>query len=136
MNLASRRAAAIVALVCCALLFVGINVIAGRTLSSGRLDLTHGHLFTLSEGSKTTLAKIDEPITLRFYYSKRLGDEVPSYAIYGQRVRDMLDEYVSLARGKLKLAPLPSASRAYRSTRPASRSISALPPPTRPTTSK
>src|SRR5262249_23284239 len=45
-------------------------------------------------------------ITLRFYYSKRLGDEVPSYAIYAQRVRDMLDEYVSLARGKLKLEVL------------------------------
>jgi ABC-type uncharacterized transport system involved in gliding motility auxiliary subunit len=109
MNLASRRAAAIIALICTAVLFVGVNVIAGKTLGSARLDLTQGHLFTLSEGSKATLAKIDEPITLRFYYSKRLGDEVPSYALYAQRVRDMLEEYVSLAKGKLRLELLDPA---------------------------
>src|SRR5579883_3340945 len=106
MNLASRRAAAVVALICAAVLFVGVNVIAGKSLGSARLDLTQGKLYTLSDGSKATLAKIDEPITLRFYYSKRLGDEVPSYGLYAQRVRDMLDEYVSRANGKLKLEVL------------------------------
>lgn len=104
MNLiGSRGGAAITALICCALLFVGINVIGNRTLGSARLDLTQGHLYTLSQGSRATLAKIDEPITVRFYYSKRLGDEIPSYALYAQRVREMLEEYASLANGKIKL---------------------------------
>ena len=46
------------------------------------------------------LAKIDEPITLRFYYSERLGREIPSYGVYAQRVREMLEEYRDAARGK------------------------------------
>jgi ABC-type uncharacterized transport system involved in gliding motility auxiliary subunit len=100
---ASRSAAAILALVCALVLLVAINVIADGTLRAARADLTQQHLYTLSEGSRTTLAKIDEPVTLRFYYSKKLGDEVPSYGLYAQRVREMLEEYASLAKGKLQL---------------------------------
>jgi ABC-type uncharacterized transport system involved in gliding motility auxiliary subunit len=99
----SRRAAAAVAIVCAAILLVAINVIAQHTLPSARLDLTQRHLYTLSDGSKKTLAHIDEPITLRYYYSPRLGDEVPSYGIYAQRVREMLEEYAALAKGKIRL---------------------------------
>jgi ABC-type uncharacterized transport system involved in gliding motility auxiliary subunit len=57
----------------------------------------------LSQGTRRTLAKIDEPITLRFYYSSRLSDEVPSYGVYAQRVRELLDQYVAAAHGKLRL---------------------------------
>jgi ABC-type uncharacterized transport system involved in gliding motility auxiliary subunit len=99
----SRSVAAILALICAAVLLVGINVIADGTLRSARADLTQQHLYTLSGGSRATLAKIDEPITLRFYYSKKLGDEVPSYGLYAQRVREMLEEYASLAKDKLQL---------------------------------
>ena len=101
--LRSRRALAAVALVCAAILFVGINLLADRLLRSDRIDLTQGKLYTLSDGSKATLAKIDEPITVRFYFSKRLGDEIPTYGIYAQRVREMLEEYAARARGKIKL---------------------------------
>jgi ABC-type uncharacterized transport system involved in gliding motility auxiliary subunit len=99
----NRSITAIVALVCAAILFVGINVIADKTLRSARVDLTQQRLFTLSDGSRKTLAKIDEPVTVRFYYSKRLGTEIPTYALYAQRVREMLEEYASLAGGKLRL---------------------------------
>jgi ABC-type uncharacterized transport system involved in gliding motility auxiliary subunit len=99
----NRSLTAILALICAAVLFVGVNVIADKTLRSARIDLTQQRLYTLSDGSRTTLAKIDEPITVRFYYSKRLGTEIPTYALYAQRVRDMLEEYVSLAKGKVRL---------------------------------
>jgi len=78
------------------------NIVAARFLTS-RLDLTAQHLYTLSQGTRNTLAKIDEPITLRFYYSTRLGDEVPSYGVYAQRVRELLDQYVAAAHGKIRL---------------------------------
>jgi ABC-type uncharacterized transport system involved in gliding motility auxiliary subunit len=103
MTAISRGGAALLALLCAAILFIGINVVADRTLRSARIDLTKEKLFTLSEGSRTTLAKIDEPITVRFYYSKRLGDEIPSYGLYAQRVREMIEEYAALAKGKVKL---------------------------------
>ena len=99
----SRRTLALAAIVSAAVLFVAVNVIASHVLRTARLDLTQQRLYTLSDGSKRTLAHIDEPITLRFYYSPRLGDEVPAYGIYAQRVREMLDEYQTLAQGKLKL---------------------------------
>ena len=102
----SRRGAAAVAIVCAAILLVAINVIAQHALPSARLDLTQRHLYTLSDGSKRTLARIEEPITLRYYYSPRLGDEVPSYGIYAQRVREMLEEYAALAKGKIRLEVL------------------------------
>src|SRR5947209_7161106 len=106
----ARRSAAALALLCAIALFVGINVIADRTLRTERIDLTDQKLFTLSGGSKSTLAKIDEPVTVRFYFSKRLGEEIPTYALYAQRVREMLQEYAALARGKIRFEeynPLP-----------------------------
>jgi gliding motility-associatede transport system auxiliary component len=99
---ASRRAVAVVALLCIALMLVAANIIISRFFSA-RLDLTAEHLYTLSPGALHTLAQIDEPITLRFYYSSRLGDEVPAYGVYAQRVRELLEQYVAAAHGKLRL---------------------------------
>jgi len=105
----SRRAVAGVALVCIALMLISVNIIAAR-LFTWRLDLTREHLYTLSRGTQRTLARIEEPITLRFYYSTRLADEVPSYGVYAQRVRELLEQYVAAAHGKIRLEvynPLP-----------------------------
>jgi ABC-type uncharacterized transport system involved in gliding motility auxiliary subunit len=99
----SRRNLALISLVSAAVLFVAVNVIANRLLGSVRIDMTQGGLYTLSNGTRKMLADIQEPITLRFYYSKKLGDEVPSYGIYAQRVRETLEEYAALAKGKIDL---------------------------------
>jgi ABC-type uncharacterized transport system involved in gliding motility auxiliary subunit len=105
----SRRAVAVTALVCIALMLISVNMIAARPFA-WRLDLTGEHLYTLSRGTRQTLARIDEPITLRFYFSNRLADEVPPYGVYAQRVRELLDQYVAAAHGKVRLEvynPLP-----------------------------
>ncbi|MBN9499073.1 MAG: Gldg family protein [Alphaproteobacteria bacterium] len=86
-----------------AILFVAINALAGPLLQGLRLDLTSDKLFTLSQGTRAILGRIDEPVTLRFYYSERLGREIPSYGVYAVRVREMLEEYRDAARGKLRL---------------------------------
>ena len=99
---ASRRAVAVAVLVLIVLMVASANIVAARFLTS-RLDLTAEDLYTLSQGTLNTLAKIDEPVTLRFYYSSRLGDEVPSYGVYAQRVRELLDQYVAAAGGKIRL---------------------------------
>jgi gliding motility-associatede transport system auxiliary component len=100
--LASRRAMAVAALPCIALLLVSVNVIAAR-FANARLDLTAEHLYTLSPGTRHSLSRIGEPITLRLYYSTRLGDAIPSYGVYAQRVHELLDQYVAAAHGKLRL---------------------------------
>jgi ABC-type uncharacterized transport system involved in gliding motility auxiliary subunit len=99
---AARRTAGWAALAAIAVILVSVNVIAARFLSL-RLDLTAEHLYTLSSGTSRTLAKIGEPITLRFYYSTRLGDTAPAYGIYARRVRELLDQYVAAAHGKIRL---------------------------------
>jgi gliding motility-associatede transport system auxiliary component len=98
----SRRARSLAALGCIGLMLVATNVLAARFLPE-RLDLTAEHLYTLSQGTRLTLAHIDEPITLRFYYSARLGETIPAYGVYAQRVRELLDQYVAAAHGKLRL---------------------------------
>lgn len=84
-------------------IFVSLNIIANGTLNAQRLDLTQNRLYTLSQGSRNILAKLDEPITLRFYYSAKQFAAVPEFQSYGKRVRDLLQEYVNAAQGKIKL---------------------------------
>ncbi len=75
-----------------------------------RLDVTEDGLYTLSQGTHTTLANIDEAVTLHFFFSERLAREVPFYAAYGRRVRELLLEIVTAANGKVILReykPLP-----------------------------
>jgi len=90
--------------------FVAAVLLANNALKSARIDLTDEGLFTLSDGTKRVIAEIDEPITLRFYFSDRLAREIPQIGIYGQRVQDMLEEFASEAGGNIRLEildPLP-----------------------------
>src|SRR6476660_5051730 len=98
----SRRTRSLVGLTCLALILVSANILAARYLPA-RLDLTEERLYTLSRGTLQTLARIDEQITLRFYYSPRLGEAVPAYAVYAQRVRELLGRYAYASAGKLRL---------------------------------
>jgi ABC-type uncharacterized transport system involved in gliding motility auxiliary subunit len=84
-------------------LFVALNIVSNAMLGAAHLDLTADRLYTLSSGTRAQLAKIGEPITLRFYFSDKLGREIPSYAVYAGRVREMLREYQAAARGKIRL---------------------------------
>ncbi len=85
------------------LLALGANMLADRFLASARVDLTQERLYTLSPGTRSVLAGLLEPITLRLFYSRRLGAELPAYGAYAERVRDMLREYVAASNGRLRL---------------------------------
>jgi ABC-type uncharacterized transport system involved in gliding motility auxiliary subunit len=84
-------------------LAIGLNVLADRFLSRARIDLTEQRLYTLSEGTRHEIASLRDPITLRLFYSRRLGAAVPVFGAYADRVREMLREYVSLSDGKIRL---------------------------------
>jgi ABC-type uncharacterized transport system involved in gliding motility auxiliary subunit len=99
---ASRPRVAAAALILIAVILVSVNILAAQ-FPGARLDLTQGRLYTLSSGTRRTLAKIDEPITLRFYYSTELGDRLPPYGVYAERVRELLEQYAAAAHGKLRL---------------------------------
>ena len=75
----------------------------GSLAPRARLDLTQQHLYTLSEGTRSVLQGLQDPVTLRLFYSRRLGSAVPAYGAYAERVRAMLDEYVAISGGKVRL---------------------------------
>jgi len=85
------------------ILLIAVNLLANLLLTSWRLDLTENRLFTLSPGTKNILAGLEEPITLRYYFSNKLFSGIPQYQNYGVRVRDLLQEYAAKSHGMLKL---------------------------------
>ena len=84
-------------------LLFALNMLANRLLAPARIDLTENRLFTLSKGTRGILASLDEPVTLRFYLSRRELERVPGIGGYADRVRALLDEYTRLAGDKLTL---------------------------------
>jgi len=102
-TIGQRNALSAAALVVAAVLFVGVIVLSSTLLRSAQVDLTEEKLFTLSEGSERIAQSIDEPITLRFYFSDTLAREIPAIGIYAQRVRDLLEEFVRASDGKIRL---------------------------------
>ena len=81
-------------------------MLVDRAAPRARIDLTEQNLYTLAGGTEQVLAGLKDPITLRLFYSRKLGAAVPSYGAYADRVREMLAEYVALSKGKLRLEVL------------------------------
>ena len=99
----TRGRIAIAVLLLLLTLFLAVNVLSSVLFTSTRLDLTEEGLFSLSDGTEALLESIEEPVTLKFYYSEALGREVPFYGIYAGRVRDLLDEYAARSGGKVRV---------------------------------
>lgn len=86
-----------------AILYVAVNTLFNVSAPPVRLDVTEHGLFTLSDGTLATLARIDEPVELHFFLSGHLGREVPAYASHGLRVRELLAEVAAASDGKVIL---------------------------------
>ena len=104
MNAITKRASGGLVLLLLALLFVGATVISNLVLRGARLDLTANSEYTLSDGSKEILGKIDEPINLYFYFSDEASRDLAPIRTYAQRVRELLEEMASRTGGKIKLS--------------------------------
>jgi len=99
----SRRLYAISALALATLLFVALNIAVDTFITTAQLDLTETGRFTLADGTRNIIAKIPEPITLKFYYSKKVAADYAQTSAYAKRVHDLLQRYVGLSHGKLIL---------------------------------
>jgi ABC-type uncharacterized transport system involved in gliding motility auxiliary subunit len=83
--------------------FLAVNLLAERTLSGARVDLTDNGLYTVSAGTRSVLRQLEEPVALKLYYSQATGTDIPTIRSYEQRVRGLLDEFVAGSGGKLRL---------------------------------
>lgn len=86
-----------------AILFVAVNVVATLTLDRYRLDFTDDHRFTLSDGTKHVLDKLNQPITLRLFFSNQLANGIPYLKTYAARVKSFLQAYAAYGHGNITL---------------------------------
>ncbi len=73
-----------------------------------RVDLTQNRLYTLSQGTRNILARLNQPVKLKLYYSRTAAMNAPEgiryYNDYFLYVRDLLREYVARSHGMLTLS--------------------------------
>lgn len=93
----------IVAIVSAVVLFVALNVVSQATVRGVRIDLTENRLYTLSEGTRSIVRNLSEPVRLTLYYSASAANEAPAFRAYAQRVTELLREIASASRGKVVL---------------------------------
>src|SRR5687767_1872067 len=105
----SRRAYALAAIALGIVLFVAINIVSNTWFGTARLDLTSNGLYTVSPGTRATLSKLQEPVTLRFYFSREPAAAYASLVAYAGRVRDLLQEYAALSGGRIILEEIDPA---------------------------
>jgi ABC-type uncharacterized transport system involved in gliding motility auxiliary subunit len=82
-----------------AVILIALNFIISAF--NARVDLTEGKVYTLSEGTRAILNKLEAPVTIRFDYTQG-GNTVPvALKTFAQRVEDLLSEYRAASRGKV-----------------------------------
>jgi ABC-type uncharacterized transport system involved in gliding motility auxiliary subunit len=84
-----------------AAILVALNVLTGSVPK--RVDLTKEKAYTLSEGTRAILGKLDGPVKIRFYSTQT--DTATPYSVllksYSKKVEDLLAEYKQAAKGKI-----------------------------------
>lgn len=100
--LRSATARALLLSILALIAFAAFNIGLGA-FSVARIDLTRNQLYSLDPVTLRVLDGVQEPITLRLYYSQRLGRELPAYEVYAQRVRELLVEIAAASDGRVVL---------------------------------
>ena len=84
-----------------ALILVAVNVITSNLRT--RVDLTNEKAYTLSEGTRAILAKLETPVKIRFYCSQSASASPQTVFLktYARKVEDLLAEYKQAGKGKI-----------------------------------
>ncbi|MEW6306870.1 MAG: Gldg family protein [Verrucomicrobiota bacterium] len=95
-----------------AMFFLVVAVNAIGSAFKQRVDLTAEKLFTLSDGTKNILGKLDGTVDIRFYVTQGENEMPIALKNYARRVEDLLAEYKQISGDKLnvqKLDPKPDS---------------------------
>ncbi len=83
---------------------VSISQNIGKRL---KVDITERRLYTLSDGTKAILGRINQPIKFKLYYSKtgalKGTDQIQYFNNYYEFVKSLLEEYVAASNGMINL---------------------------------
>ena len=81
--------------------------IGSTTFKKARVDFTEESLYTLSDGTKSILSKLDSPIKLKLYYSKTAANKgtegLRAFNNHYLYVQELLRQYVGNSRNNLSL---------------------------------
>lgn len=99
----NRRYLPLFALALLALGFVALVALSSVALRGARLDLTQKQLYTLSEGTRNVLARVQEPVRLKLYYSEHATRDLQQFRVFAGRVRELLEEIAARSDGKVTL---------------------------------
>ncbi|WP_421860953.1 Gldg family protein [Oceanicaulis sp.] len=89
--------------------FAGLNMASRIVLDGARIDLTERGLYQVSQGTQDVLDRLDEPMSLDFYYSRADAAGYPEVRAYGARVRELLRTLAARSGGSLRLAEIDPA---------------------------
>ena len=67
-------------------------MVSSVLFTNSRIDLTENELFTLTDGTRNIISKIEEPVTMYLFYSDKASEDVPQLRIYATRVKELLKE--------------------------------------------
>ncbi|MCB1587772.1 MAG: Gldg family protein [Xanthomonadales bacterium] len=104
MNRMNRKLSSGATLALLIVLFVAGALLITNLFRGARLDLTANNQYTLSDGTLQILDSIDEPVSLKFYFSEESSRDIPAIRTYAGRVKEMLEEMAARADGKLRLS--------------------------------
>lgn len=82
-----------------ALILIAANFIFSAF--NARVDLTQGRVYTLSDGTRSILSKLEAPVKIRLYYTQGSAAVPPGLKTFAGRVEDLLNEYKSASKGKV-----------------------------------
>ena len=100
----TRAALGVAALVAIAVL---ANWLVSLTpLGNRGADFTENKVHTLSTGTRAILTELDTPVVIRYYASRNTDYMPEELKLHMRRVDDLLKEYSSLSKGKLRIENL------------------------------
>jgi ABC-type uncharacterized transport system involved in gliding motility auxiliary subunit len=91
-------------------ILIAVNFLLGAF--NARVDLTQGSVYTLSQGTKSILGKLEAPVKIRLYYSQGSSTVPVGLKTFAKRVEDLLREFERAGGGKVvieKLNPEPDS---------------------------
>ena len=94
----------VVGVIAVAVILVAVNLLVG--FAKARSDLTQNKVYTLSDGTKKILQKLDADVEIRFYYSRENAAVPVPLRAYAQEIQDLLAEYQQYGHGKIKVINL------------------------------
>jgi len=93
-----------IGLVVAFVILVLLNLVVGA--ARGRIDLTQGKLFTLSDGTRVVLGRLEAPVKVRLYFTQGDGNVPLPIKAYGRRVEDLLAEFKQAGQGRIRIEKL------------------------------